>query len=128
MKLPGRESPVNFDAAAPQPIVLDRPGFLRWTDAATTASARVEAVNIDPREGDPRRIDPAEFRLRLASPPLAAAPGVPAELAEDSDGYWIRREFGRELLYLLLAFLILESFVALRLAGPAAAPKVEAPS
>jgi hypothetical protein len=89
-------------------------GFLVWRAGDSAAPERVEAVNVDAREGNPAFITPAEFALRISSASVAAAMFDDAgsrreDIADAAAGSW---EYGRYILGLVLAALLLEIWYA----------------
>jgi len=108
-----QESDANAVGPSDQPV-LSRAGFLRWQSDAIANWEQVEAVNPEPREGDPTRITPAEFELRLCAAPVLDDDGALGgnEIIAGRDNLVQRREYGWHIIPLLLAMLMLESVYA----------------
>lgn len=94
---------------------LEVPGFVEWREDGEEQPLRVDPVNVRAEEGDPKRVTPEEFALRLCSAPVVTAqagqPGAAGTAAGDS-----AMEYGRYILAAIAAALLLESLYASRLA------------
>jgi len=108
-----QESDVSAAGSGDQPI-LSRAGFLRWRADARADWEQVDAVNPDPREGDPTRITPAEFELRLCAAPVPGHDDSVGgnEIVAGRENVVRRREYGWYIIPLLLAMLMVESVYA----------------
>jgi hypothetical protein len=90
-------------------FVADAPsGSTRAPGIATVAGGRTVAVNVDPRESDPSRMDPAAFTAGLGPQRASSAADRSAEVREReaSQRYW---RYG---LMLMLAALVCEGLLA----------------
>jgi Aerotolerance regulator N-terminal/von Willebrand factor type A domain len=90
-------------------LVADAPpGAPRAPGIATLAGGRAVAVNVDPRESDPARMDAGAFTASLGPPRAATAADRSAEVREReaSQRYW---RYG---LMLMLAALVCEGLLA----------------
>jgi hypothetical protein len=119
--LPGGEDWTDLKPPRPAPIDLAQPGLLRWRTASRPEWEHVDAVNVDARESDPLRIAIPEFRIRLCSagadPAPAADPSPAASAAAAAGEALVTHEYGLWIVGVLLAFLLVESVYALRLAS-----------
>jgi hypothetical protein len=109
-----QESSESALKPAEQPV-LRRAGFLRWKPDTQLNWDRVEAVNADPREGDPTRITPAEFELRLCAAPVldqGVAAGTDTNIYAGQENPVLKREYGWYIICLVFAVLMLESVYA----------------
>ena len=108
-----QESDTTAVGSGEQPT-LGRSGFLRWKSAGQSGWELVEAVNPDPREGDPTRIAPAELELRLCAAPVLErddATGGTGTIAGRENLVQLH-EYGWYIIPFLLAMLLLESLYA----------------
>lgn len=93
-------------------------GLVRWKSPDDAHWSRIDAVNVDGMESDPARVPYAEFASRLCS--VSDFQRDEADFAmRDRDGAENedKREWGRQILGILLAFLALESWYAARLSS-----------
>lgn len=99
---------------------FEMPGHVEWIDEASEELVWLDAVNVDPREGDLARLTPEEFSLRFAAYPVndaSSAHGGPGAEAPRTPF-----EYGRYLIALVLVLLVLETWYAARLASHSRKP------
>lgn len=122
MQPPGSDAMLAVADTGPVERMLAAPGFLRWRDG-DGPWRRIEAVNVDPDEGDPARIPTSEFRIRMSAAAAASAASTAADQPAGSPGnaaqLSVRHEYGYQILFVLLAFLLMETVYATRLSAAA---------
>jgi len=109
--LPGSDDSVNVDAQGYEAPRLLEPGILRMRAGLAREWPIVQAVNVDPDEGDPARFERESFILKVASAPVLAQgsdePGVVGANV-DKEGFVIHKEYGRWAITAVLVLLAVE--------------------
>ncbi|MCH8203964.1 MAG: BatA and WFA domain-containing protein [Candidatus Hydrogenedentes bacterium] len=116
VQLPGNSAEIEValeDEGLSDRLLLRGPGFFRTKSSRDSEWRQVDATNVEPTEGDLTPIATAEFLTKVAAaPPLDTArtnAGIVGANV-DAEGYLISKEYGRALLFALLALVLVESW------------------
>ena len=116
IQLPGETGDMEIqltEGNLPERLVLREPGFFRTKLSGAADWEQVDATNVDAAEGDLTPIPAAEFLMKVTTAPQLEAGRNDAGIVGtnvDDEGYLISKEYGRILLFALLAFVLLESW------------------
>ena len=108
--------PITRETARTRPQSFSMPGLFRWKEQSEGEWTRVEAVNIESREGNPARVSVSEFEIKLCDAPL-----LDRKPQNEGDEFAVvgesvvREEYGYGAMILLLGILLLESWYAAHL-------------
>lgn len=116
IRLPG--SPVDIeirmdDEHLSEQLLLQAPGFFRTKQSGAGDWKQVDATNVAPEEGDLTPITAAEFLQKVTTSPQLSQNRRDAGIVGaniDNEGFSIQKEYGRTLIFALLAFALVEGW------------------
>lgn len=123
IQLPGETGDTEIrlaDEDVEERLVLREPGFFRTKLSGAADWRQVDATNVRAAEGDLTPIPTAEFLMKVTTASQLEAGRDEAGLVGtnvDDEGYLISKEYGRALLFALLAFVLIESWYMSSLKG-----------
>ncbi len=121
VRMPAGEDDIvlaGADTASASALQLPHAGFIRSKPDTESGWLNVDAVNVDAGESDPAPITPAELELKLAAAPkifMEEKQKDAALLDKTGQEYVVKTEYGRAMLALLVAALLIESWYMIRL-------------